>query len=224
MEFPYYGSEGTTGNLNDVKTLQQKDAIAGDIEDSAAHSMAVRFWYEWAEEGFKKMELDGVTAGRDRYGVAEISVPLNVVKGRNLGPTVAARFCPSPSVNEESVSAPEDAVTVDEIGLASGDPDRIQPSWRTWRQFDRAYEGRLLISRAELKMKFAVMGWLHILERTDVYCGGTGVGNRIKVAQQRMAVELHINVANVLRVFFLIAGAFPKRIGKVEPQFVDSGQ
>jgi hypothetical protein len=38
-----------------------------------------------------------------------------------------------------------------------------------------------------------------------------------------MAVKLHINEANVLRIFFLIAVALPKGIGKVEPQFVNSG-
>ena len=145
VEFPYYGSEGTIRSLNDIKILQQRDTIAGDIEDSATHSMAVRIWYQRAEEGFKKMKPDSVTAGRDRYGVAEISVPLNLVKGRKLGPAVELRHCPGASVNEEPVSAPGDAVTVDEIGLASGgDPDRIQPSWRTRRQLDRAYEGGLL--------------------------------------------------------------------------------
>lgn len=91
------------------------------------------------------MELDGITAGRDGYGVAEISVSLKFVKGRNLGPTMGVRPYPSASVNDEPASAPGDAVTVDEIGLASGgDPDRIQPSWRTRRQLDRAYEGGLL--------------------------------------------------------------------------------
>ena len=71
-------------------------------------------------------------------------------------------------------------------------------------------------------MKLAVLTRLHILEYTDVYCGGPGVGNRIEIAQERMAIQLDIDVAQVLSIIFLVGAWLSNWICKVEPQFVNA--
>src|SRR5215472_12594811 len=120
--------------------------------------MAVGFRYQRAEERFKKMELDRIAAGWDRYGVREIPVSLKLIESRNSGsPTGCFGPRPSAPVDEEPISVPVDAIGVGEIRIASGNTDRIHPSRITGDQLDCAHEGGLPPARTELKMEFAVV-------------------------------------------------------------------
>ena len=51
--------------LKNIEVLKQKDAIAGNIEDSAPRPLAPCGWNQGAEERFEEMELNCVAAWRN---------------------------------------------------------------------------------------------------------------------------------------------------------------
>jgi len=63
---------------------------------------------------------------------------------------------------------------------------------------------------------------VHVLENTYVDRSGTGVGNRIEVYQQRMAVEVYLEMAVILGVLLLVDIRLPQGIGEKEPQLVNA--
>ena len=71
------------------------------------------------------------------------------------------------------------AVGIYKTRLMGGKADRVQLSRRTRGKFQRTDECRPPPTRKELQVKFAVGGWVHISEYTNVDRRGTGVGNRV---------------------------------------------
>ena len=63
MKFADHRAECAAGSLNDIEVLKQHDAIAGDIEDSAAHTLASCGWNQRAEKRLKEIELNRVASG-----------------------------------------------------------------------------------------------------------------------------------------------------------------
>jgi hypothetical protein len=58
VEFADYRTERPRGCLEDIEVREQHDAIAGDIEDSAADALAVCGWNQRAEERFEEVKPD----------------------------------------------------------------------------------------------------------------------------------------------------------------------
>src|ERR1039457_4136753 len=52
--------------------------------------------------------------------------------------------------------------------------------------------------KPKLQVKLAVRRWVHIPENAYVNRRGTGVGNRIEVQQQRMSVQVYLEMAGIL--------------------------
>ena len=71
-------------------------------------------------------------------------------------------------------------------------------------------------------MEFAVWRWVHILEYTYIDRSGSGVGNRIEVPQQRMSVQVYLEMAAILGVLLLVCLRLPQGIGEIEPQLVNA--
>ena len=53
-------------------------------------------------------------------------------------------------------------------------------------------------------MESAVLRWVHVSKNTYVNRGGTGIGNRVEVHQQRMSVQVYVEVTGILRVLLLV--------------------
>ena len=71
-------------------------------------------------------------------------------------------------------------------------------------------------------MELAVRRWVHIPENTYIDRSGTGVGNRIQVHQQRMSVQVYLEMAVILGVLLLVYIRLPQGIGEIEPQLVNA--
>src|SRR5205814_4891944 len=63
---------------------------------------------------------------------------------------------------------------------------------------------------------------VHVLKNTDVNRCGTGVRNRVQVYQQRMSVQVYLEMAVILGVLLLVYIRLSLRIGEVEPHLVNA--
>ena len=156
MEFADYRPERPRGCLKDIEIRKQHDAIAGDIEDSAAHSPAARACNHRAEERLEEVELNGVASRCHRDGVAEIAVSLSGVKSGDLRSWLGISNQGDAPLDEVILPAPVCAVTIYEIRTTSRKPDRLQLSRRTRGQFQRTHECRPPPTRKKLQVQPAV--------------------------------------------------------------------
>ena len=178
VKFADYRPERPRRCLKNIEVLKQQDAIAGNIEDSAPRTPAVRGWNQRAEERFEEMELNCVASWRNGDGVAEITVPFSGVKSGDLRPRFGILIEDGAPLDEVIVPAPVRAAGIYKTRWTGGNPDRLQLSRRTRGNFQRTDECRPSPTRKELEVELAVRRWVHILENTDVDRSGTGVGNR----------------------------------------------
>src|ERR1019366_1411641 len=222
VEFADYRPERPSGCLKDIEIRKQHDAIAGDIEDSAAHSPAAGAGNYRAEERLEEVELNSVASRCNRDGVAEIAISLSAVKSGDLRSWLGISNKGDPPLDEVILPAPARAVAICEIRSMSGKPDRLQPSRRTRVQFQRTHECRPSPTRKKLQVKLAVRRWVHIPKNAYVNRSGTGVGSRIEVQQQRMSVQVDLEMAGILGDLPLVHIGLPQGIGEIEPQLVNT--
>ena len=168
------------------------------------------------------MELNCVASWRNGDGVAEIAVPFSGVKSGDLRPRFGILVDVGAPLDEVIVPAPVCAVGIYKTRLMGGKPDRLQLSRRTRGKFQRTHECRPPPTRKELQVELAVCRWVHILENTYVDRGGTGVRDRIEVHQQRMPVQVYLEMAAILGVLLLVYIRLPEGIGEIEPQLVNA--
>src|ERR1035441_2404819 len=153
VEFADYRPERPGGCLKDIEILKQHDAIAGDIENSTAHTPAARVSNQRTEERFEEVELDCVASRCNGDGVAEITVPLAGIKTGDLRPWPGISNQGGAPLDEVIVPAPACAVTIYKIRSTSGKPDRLQLSRRTRGQFQRTHGCRLPPTRKKLQVQ-----------------------------------------------------------------------
>ena len=84
MKFAHHRLECPRCFANDVEILKQHDPIAGNIEDSAAYTLAVRGWDQRSKERLEEVELYRVASRGNRDCVGEIAVPLAGVKSSGI--------------------------------------------------------------------------------------------------------------------------------------------
>ena len=73
-------------------------------------------------------------------------------------------------------------------------------------------------------MELTIVRRAYVLKHADIYRSGTSIGYRVEINQQRLPIELNFNVAEILRILFLIDVWLSNRISEIEPQFIGSGR
>src|SRR5208283_1606629 len=108
------------------------------------------------------------------------------------------------------------------IRSMSGNPDRLQFSRRSRGQFDSTYEGGRPPTCKKLQVELPIRRGAHILECSNINCGGTGVCDWIEFHQQRMPIQIYLKIAAILRILLVSHIRPSEGIGEIEPQFVNS--